>query len=275
MSKYIISFINKKYNNDNGLYEDFTIDIDNQDTPLLFIEQDFYGKKSKPFILIPPYTGLVNTQTRFLYWYLESNPNFKVFPGQRYSLKSFRKDKEYKFLPKIQTNKLYVHSILDIEDEYKNDIQYDNKVVYMKTPNTIKVEPRFVEQTYPNRLHFIVKLSPKLIEITKDVEEIAQENLTKLDEEFVLELTDKDNVELSKKLKTLENFLEQDVDLPIQLLEALTLFVSHKLKSFTQDHNGIKLSFQKYEKELQDALKYGFTPYYRAKQINIRKRGFC
>lgn len=247
-------FMNKFIKEDNTEV-DFKMSSDDMSNPLIFKEK-IKGKKTEPFLLVPNYLGKETSALRFQFWYEQTNPSFKVYPGQRYLTNSFPRNKEYVFLPCIKNIEKSVQCILGVEDDCKSNIMYDDESVFMKNYNTIQLDKKYLSSHIGKHLHVLVKLNPQLIEITDEVKSATSENkqripgyvegarqdkvvnvnnasksleLKIIKDDEVINVNSLDNTRSNKEI--LDEFLEQEIDLPIQLMELLMLGISCKARS--------------------------------------------
>lgn len=266
-------FFYNKYINDNNQEIDFLMSSLDESNPIIFTDKN--DKKEKEFLLVPHYLGIENSKKRFQFWYDRDNPNFKIYAGQRYELDSFE-DKEYVFIPAIKTITKTIQNILDIKDEYKNDIMYDDKFVFIKNYNTLQVDKSFIDKYPNNNLHLIVKMNPKLIEIDDDIKEATNSSFSRRPEtNLTEEEKQKIEIEMQNKKKIIDNFLEQEIDLPIQLIELLMLGISCKARTanvFQMDNRtgtayAINPYLERYELAVKKAVDNQFI-----NQVGIEKR---
>lgn len=266
-------FFYNKYINDKNEEIDFLMSSLDENNPIIFIDKN--DKEKKEFLLVPQYLGEENSKKRFQFWYDRDNPNFKIYVGQKYDLDSFE-NREYVFIPAIKIISKTIQNILDIKDDYNNDIMYDDKLVFIKNYNTIQVDRNFIDKYEKNNLHLIVKINPKLIEIDDDIKEATNTSFSRRPETNLTE-EEKKNIELEmqNKQKIIENFLEQEIDLPIQLIELLMLGISCKARTanvFQMDNRtgtayAINPYLERYELAIKKAIDNQFI-----NQIGIEKR---
>lgn len=266
-------FFYNKYINDKNEEIDFLMSSLDENNPIIFIDKN--DKEKKEFLLVPQYLGEENSKKRFQFWYDRDNPNFKIYAGQKYDLDSFE-NREYVFIPAIKIISKTIQNILDIKDDYNNDIMYDDKLVFIKNYNTIQVDRNFIDKYEKNNLHLIVKINPKLIEIDDDIKEATNTSFSRRPETNLTE-EEKKNIELEmqNKQKIIENFLEQEIDLPIQLIELLMLGISCKARTanvFQMDNRtgtayAINPYLERYELAIKKAIDNQFI-----NQIGIEKR---
>lgn len=238
-------FYNKYIDKDTKQEIDFTMSSEDMSNPLIFKEK-LNDKKTESFLLVPNYLGVQNSVKKFQFWYLRDNPLFKVYPQQRYLYKSFPKNKDFIFLPYIKEVKRTAQVILSIKDDYNNDIMYDDREVFMKSYNTIQIDKDFLANNIGNHLHLAVKLNPTLIELSDEVKSAIQENKQRIpgyientqqdkvvnDDKGIKIIKDNEIINVNSLDSTrtnkeiIDEFLEQEIDLPIQLIELLMLGVS-------------------------------------------------
>lgn len=266
-------FFYNKYIDDTNEEKDFLMSSLDENNPIIFIDKN--NNKKEEFLLVPNYLGIENSKKRFQFWYDRDNPNFKIYAGQRYDINSFE-NKKYVFLPAIKKITKTIQNILDIKDNYKNDIMYDDKFVFIKNYNTLQVEKDFIERYPNNDLHIIVKMNPKLIEIDDDIREATNFSFSRRPESNLTEEEkQKIEIKMNNQKKILDNFLEQEIDLPIQLIELLMLGISCKARTanvFQMDNRtgtayAINPYLERYELAIKKAVDNQFI-----NQIGIEKR---
>lgn len=262
-----------KYINDKKEEIDFLMSSLDENNPIIFIDR--MDKKEQEFLLVPEYQGIQNSKLKFQFWYDRDNPTFKLYTGQRYDIDSFE-DREYVFLPAIKVITKTIQNILDIKDDYKNDIMYDDKFVFIKNYNTLQVDNSFISKFPRNDLHLIVKMNPKLIEIDDDIKEATNYSFARRPETNLTEEEKKKiEIEMNNKKKILDSFLEQEIDLPIQLIELLMLGISCKARTanvFQMDNRtgtayAINPYLERYELAIKKAVDNQFI-----NQVGIEKR---
>jgi hypothetical protein len=240
-------YFQNKYVNDDKTEIDFLMSSEDEANPIVFVEK--VNRKKVVFLRIPEYLGKQTSRHRFIFWQCRDNPDLKVYPSQKYSVRAFRKNQEYVFFPVMKDIKKSVQSILRIKDDYRHDIRYDTSGVFLKNYNTIKVNKDIVRNG--NMLHMLVKVNPQLIEITDEVKSAINENKkripgyvegdkqdkvvnvwneTKQLETKIVKDDDTINVNQLDTSRTnkeiLDEFLDQEIDCPIQLVELLKLGIS-------------------------------------------------
>lgn len=240
-------YFHNKYVTEDKNEIDFLMSSEDETNPIVFVDK-VKGKKVV-FLRVPEYLGKQSSRHRFMFWYDRDNPEFKVYPSQKYSVKAFKRNHEYVFLPAMKDIKKSVQSILRIRDDYKNDIRYDTEGVFLKNYNTIKVNKNIVRNG--NIVHMLVKVNPQLIEITDEVKSAINENKKRIpgyvegdkqdkivnvwNESKKLEtkiVKDEDTINVNQldtsrtNKEILDEFLEQEIDCPIQLVELLKLGIS-------------------------------------------------
>lgn len=262
-----------KYINDKKEEIDFLMSSLDENNPIIFIDR--MDKKEQEFLLVPEYQGIQNSKLKFQFWYDRDDPTFKLYSGQRYDIDSFI-DREYVFLPAIKVITKTIQNILDIKDDYKNDIMYDDKFVFIKNYNTLQVDNSFISKFPKNDLHLIVKMNPRLIEIDDDIKEATNYSFARRPETNLTEEEKKKiEIEMNNKKKILDSFLEQEIDLPVQLIELLMLGISCKARTanvFQMDNRtgtayAINPYLERYELAIKKAVDNQFI-----NQVGIEKR---
>lgn len=262
-----------KYINDKKEEIDFLMSSLDENNPIIFIDR--MDKKEQEFLLVPEYQGIQNSKLKFQFWYDRDDPTFKLYSGQRYDIDSFV-DREYVFLPAIKVITKTIQNILDIKDDYKNDIMYDDKFVFIKNYNTLQVDNSFISKFPKNDLHLIVKMNPRLIEIDDDIKEATNYSFARRPETNLTEEEKKKiEIEMNNKKKILDSFLEQEIDLPVQLIELLMLGISCKARTanvFQMDNRtgtayAINPYLERYELAIKKAVDNQFI-----NQVGIEKR---
>lgn len=262
-----------KYINDKKEEIDFLMSSLDENNPIIFIDR--MDKKEQEFLLVPEYQGIQNSKLKFQFWYDRDDTTFKLYAGQRYDIDSFI-DREYVFLPAIKIITKTIQNILDIKDDYKNDIMYDDKFVFIKNYNTLQVDNSFISKFPKNDLHLIVKMNPRLIEIDDDIKEATNYSFARRPETNLTEEEKKKiEIEMNNKKKILDSFLEQEIDLPVQLIELLMLGISCKARTanvFQMDNRtgtayAINPYLERYELAVKKAVDNQFI-----NQVGIEKR---
>ena len=245
MLKTSFYFYNKFIEDDNSEV-DFIMSSEDSENPIIFAEK-VKGKKIA-VLRIPEYLGKQTSRHRFMFWYDRDNPEFRVYPTQKYAVKAFKKKKEYVFVPYIKEVKKSIQLILKITDDYNSHIIFNHKDVFIKSYNTIQVDKNFISKFNKNCLHIICKMNPQLLDISDEVKAAVNENTARIfgyventkqekvtSSQEVIESEETINVNSLDKTKknseVLKEFLEQEIDLPLQLVEVLMLGISAKART--------------------------------------------
>lgn len=244
MSLFI--FENKSYNKKTNTEVDFHMSSEDKSNPITFMQKS-KGNKPTPILLVPPYLGKQTSIKKFLFWYDRDNPMFQLYPNQKYDLRKFPR-KEFVFLPYIKDIKRSIQLIMRIKDSYSNDISLDEEHIFIKSYNTIQIDREYANRYTNNHLHLICKINPILIDINDEVKAAINENKNRLfgyidntqqnmvtNEKEVIKDSDIININAidntKKNSDILKEFLEQEIDLPYQLIEVLMLGISAKARS--------------------------------------------
>lgn len=273
MSLFI--FKNMYYNKKDNKEIEFNMSSEDKNNPITFIQKE-KGKRPIPILLIPQYLGKQISTKKFLYWYDRDNPMFRVYPNQKYDLKKFPR-KEFVFLPYIKTIKRSVQLIMKIKDSYNNDIMLDEDNIYIKSYNTIQIDKNYAMKYKNNHLHIICKLNPMLIEINDEVKSAVSENRNRIfgftentqqnmvtnnkeviKDNQIININTIDNTKNNSEI--LKEFLEQEIDLPIQLMEVLMLGISAKARS----SNVVQI-------EVRTGSSYIINPYLERYELALKK----
>ncbi len=291
-------FHNKAYDKKSNTELDCLMTSDDIENPVTFILRQ-KGKKPTPVLVVPEYMGKQTSTHRFQFWYDRENPMLQVYPNQKYNLKSFGR-KEIHFEPYIKEIERSVQLIMKIKDSYGNDIRYDDKNVFMKSYNTIQVDREYAMSHPHNKLHLICKINPILIELTDEVKAAINENIIRLfgyidntkqnkvtvDQEIIKddEIINMNSIDNSKKNdEILKEFLEQEIDLPVQLIEVLMLGIAAKARSDNslQVMTGaggtsymINPYLERYELAVKKAIDNQFVNQQAIRQRDVSVKGF-
>lgn len=292
------TFNNKLYDKKSNTEQDYLMTSDDIQNPITFMLKQ-KGTKPTPILIIPEYMGKQTSTYRFQFWYDKENPTFQVYPKQKYSLKSFGR-REIHFIPYMKKIERSIQLIMKIKDSYGNDIRYDDKNVFMKSYNTIQVDKQYAMSNPHNKLHLICKINPILIELTDEVKAAINENIIRLfgyidntkqnkvtvDQEIIKddEIINMNSIDNSKKNdEILKEFLEQEIDLPVQLIEVLMLGIAAKARSDNslQVMTGaggtsymINPYLERYELAVKKAIDNQFVNQQAIRQRDVSVKGF-
>lgn len=247
-SSYMAFFVfhNKAYDTKTNTEQEYLMHSDDTENPIIFVARE-KGKKPTPILVIPEYTGKQTSTHRFQFWYDKENPSFQVYPNQKYALRGFPR-KEFHFVPYIKEIKRSIQLIMKIKDSYGNTINFDNEDIFIKSYNTIQVDKRYAATHPRSNLHLICKINPILLDINSEVKAAINENKARIfgyventrqdkittKQEVIKsdEVINVNSLDGSKKnSEILKEFLEQEIDLPMQLVEVLMLGISAKARS--------------------------------------------
>lgn len=291
-------FHNKAYDKKSNTEQEYLMTSDDIRNPIKFISK-VKGRKPIPVLVVPEYTGKQSSTHRFQFWYDRENPQFQVYPNQKYGLKGFPR-KEYHFVPYIKEIKRSIQLIMRMSDSYGNNIRFDDKDIFIKSYNTIQVDKGYALSHPRNNLHLICKINPILLEITDEVKAAISENTSRLfgyinntqqnrvtvDREVIKdsEIIDINSIDKSKKnSEILKEFLEQEIDLPVQLIEILMLGISAKARSanVSQIITGaggsayvINPYLERYELAIKKAIDSQFVNQQAVKTRDVSVKGF-
>ena len=239
-------FRNRAYDKKTNTEQEYLMTSDDRQNPIIFTSR-VKGKKPIPVLVVPEYTGKQTSTSRFQFWYDRENPSFQVYPGQKYSLRGFPRT-EFHFVPYIKEIKRSVQLIMKITDGYGNNIRFDDKDIFIKSYNTIQVDKGYAISHPNNHLHLICKINPILLDLNDEVKAAINENKARIfgyventrqnkittaqeviKSDEIINVNSLDNTK--KNSEILKEFLEQEIDLPMQLIEVLMLGISAKARS--------------------------------------------
>mgnify|MGYP006874320093 FL=1 len=290
-------FHNSIYDKKSNTEQECLMTSNDKKAPITFIQKQ-EGIKPTPVLVVPEYYGKQNSTHRFQFWFDRDNPSFQLYPKQKYALKSFPK-RDFHFIPYIKEIKRSVQLIMKIKDSYDNNISLDNKDIFIKSYNTIQVDKDYAFRYGNNHLHIICKVNPILIEISDEVKsainenknrlfgyiENTQQNMVTVNQEIVKdsEIINVNSIDNNRKnSEILKEFMEQEIDLPIQLIEVLMLGISAKARSANvvqiDPRAGtpytINPYLERYELAIKKAIDSHFTNQQAIKHRDVSVKGF-
>lgn len=135
--------------------------------------------------------------------------------------------------------------IIDIKDDYKSDINFNESLVHMIDTYNIQVERKLLDEYKDNTLHILYRKHPQLVTIDKTPD-------------------------------------EQKIDLPIELIEVLLLGIAVKaygMGTLTNDPRTGTSYVQnpyvdRYEVAIKKAIDYGYLPQNKINQRKVTDKGF-